>query len=321
MRNSLLAAASAAALALAPALAQQQEAPKPDQLVRGTLGAPAVSALEAPAERDGAYVDVGEARIFYEASGQGPAMVLLHGYPLSGALFSRVRDALEEDYTVITIDHRGYGKSEAPAMPASIDIYAEDAIAVLDEIGVTSAIIGGMSMGGPITFSMYEKRPDLFAGMVLIDTTAGPATPAEAGLWRGVAEVIAAKGMAPIYPALLPDMLSGQTRLTEPAVGDYLVQIMQQASAEAGRGGAIALAERPDFTPLLSRIEVPTLVLVGQEDALYAMQVSYDMATTLPRGELAIVPDASHAAVFENPGASAAAIVTWANGTFRTAGR
>ncbi len=314
-----LSAGATVALLASPALAQPltaPEAPSADAVVTETLSVPDIADLAMPEDREGEYAEVNGARIFYEVSGEGPAMVLLHGYPLSGALFSRVRDALDDDFTVITMDHRGYGKSDVPDVPDTIETYANDALSVLEALEIDRAIIGGMSMGGPIVLSMYEQDPDRFSGLVLIDTTAAAATPAEAGLWRGVEQVIADKGMAPIYPALLPDMLSGETRLNEPQVGDYLTEVMKAATAEAGRGGAIALAERPDRTALLEEIDVPALVLVGQEDALYAMQTSYDMMKKLPRGELAIIPGASHAAIFEKAGESAAAISNWAGANF-----
>ena len=312
--KALLASAALGALSLAPAHAQQ--APSADELVRAQLGAPAVGALGEPDARQGRTYSVNGADIFVEESGSGPDLVLLHGYPLSGALFARLRPALEDHFTVVTLDHRGYGQSDADDAGGTIETYAEDALAVLDQMGIENAIIGGMSMGGPITFSMYEQDPDRFGGMILIDTTASAANPAEAGLWDGTRQIIQANGMDPIYPALLPDMLSGTTRLNEPEVGDYLVRIMKGATDEAGEAGAQALRDRPDATDLLSRIDVPTLVLVGQEDALYSMQVSKDMASKLPDGQLAIVPGASHAAVFEAPGASAGAILRWASSRY-----
>ncbi len=309
-------AVSTAVLVLAAPLAAQEKVENPqyeqvENLVTNQLTVPDVSALPVPSERVGEYADVNGARIFYQASGDGPAMLLLHGYPLSGAMFGRVREALEDDWTVITLDHRGYGLSEAPDVPASIEVYAKDALAVLDHLGVERAAIGGMSMGGPIALSMYQMAPERFSGMILIDTTAGPAGPPEAGLWRGIETVIADMGLDPIITALIPDMLTGETRLTEPAYGEYLAKVMQGATVEAGKGGAIALAERPDFTDLLGQIEVPVLVMVGAEDSLYAVQVSRDMAGSIPNSSLAILPGGSHAAVFEAAGNAAAAIQEW----------
>jgi 3-oxoadipate enol-lactonase len=306
-------AGTAAALVLAAPLAAQDApaAPLPDEVVTQAAEVPGVDALQSPSERVGEHVEVNGARIFYEAAGDGPPMLLLHGYPLSGALFARVRDALQEEWTVITVDHRGYGLSEAPEVPDSIEVYAGDALAVLDHLGIDQAVIGGMSMGGPIALSMYQTAPDRFTGMILITTTAAAATPPEAGLWRGVETVIADQGLAPVIEALLPDMLSGETRLTDPAVADYLTAVMEDATVEAGRGGAIALAERPDFTALLAEIDVPTLVLAGLQDSLYPVAVAEEMVAALPDGTLAILPG-SHAAIFETPGEAATAIQDWA---------
>lgn len=281
-------------------------------LVTEELPVPDVAALQTPSERIGEYVESNGARIFYEAAGEGPPMLLLHGYPLSGALFARVRDALQNDYTVITLDHRGYGLSEAPGLPHSIEVYASDALAVLDHLGIDQAIIGGMSMGGPITLSMYQTAPERFTGMILIDTSAGAAAPPEAGLWRGVEEVVAKHGLGPVIKALLPDMLTGETRLMAPAVSEYLREIMQGATVEAGRGGALALAQRQDFTSLLGKIEVPTLIIVGTEDSLYPIQVARSMHEQVANSSLAIVPGGAHATIFEAPGRAAAAILEWA---------
>lgn len=315
LRASFLAVSTAIFATATPLAAQQTES----ELLSGSvenvtteqLSVPDVSALPTPSERVGEYADVNGARIFYQATGDGPALLLLHGYPLSGAMFGRVREALEDRWTVISLDHRGYGLSDAPDMPGAIEIYAQDALAVLDQLGIEQAVIGGMSMGGPITLSMYQMAPKRFSGMILIDTTAGSAGPPEAGLWRGIESVIAKSGLAPIIPALIPDMLTGETRLIDPVHADYLTEIMQGASAKAGREGAIALAERPDFTGLLGNIEVPVLVMVGVEDALYAVNVSRDMADSIPDSTLAILPGGSHAAVFEAAGHAAAAIRNW----------
>ncbi len=295
------------------AWASQSETTQIAELQSKELPAPDVDGLQKPSERVGKYVEVDGARIFYEMKGEGPLMLLLHGYPLSGAMFSRVRESLQSDYTVITVDHRGYGLSEAPGVPDTIEVYASDALGVLDHLGFDQAIIGGMSMGGPITLSMYQMAPERFTGMILIDTSAAAAAPPEAGLWLGVEEVIAAHGLDPVIKALLPDMLTGETRLSNPAVSEYLREVMQGATIEAGRGGALALAHRPDFTSLLGEIKVPTLIIVGVEDSLYPIEVSRSMHEKIANSSLAIIPGGSHATIFEAPGLAAAAIQDWAN--------
>ncbi len=268
--------------------------------------------LPAPTEREGATITHDGAEIFYSESGDGDALVLLHGYPLSGALFERVRDALDDTHRVITIDHRGYGNSTTPAPVEEVSTYASDALAVLDELGVDQAIIGGMSMGGPITFEMYRQNPDIFAGAILIDTIAAPANPIEAGIWNGVETVLTDTGdVAEIIPFLMPNMLTGETRMQMPAQVDYLTVAMEQASLDGAIGGAKVLANRPDSTQTLAEMSVPVLVLVGRTDPVYAFEISQAMADATQTGTLAVIDGASHAAIFEKPEESAQAILDW----------
>ncbi len=280
----------------------------------GAVPGPANLNLPDPNQRQGEYVEVNGARIFYQITGQGAPMMLLHGYPLSGALFYRVRDELSRRYQIITLDHRGYGKSTAPSVPDTIAVYAQDALDVMSRLNVPQAIIGGMSMGGPITLEMYKRAPERFRAMMLIDTIAAPAKPPEAGLWRGVAELVRQEGVAALPPVLLKDMLSGDTRVHQPALAEYLTQIVKASSADAAIGGAIALATRPDYTGLLPRIQVPTLVYVGVEDTIYPVTIAQMMDQAIPTSTLAMIPGAAHAAILEAPERSASEILRWADG-------
>ena len=271
-------------------------------------------ALPSPTDRQGEFVEVNGANIFYQSVGSGEPMVLLHGYPLSGALFVRVRDDLARRYRVITLDHRGYGMSMAPGVPDTIAVYAQDALDVMTAIGVEQAIIGGMSMGGPIVFEMYQRAPARFRGMMLIDTIAAPAPPAEAGLWRGVAEMIRQEGVDSLPAFLIKDMLSGDTRVNQPELVNFLSAVINQASMDAAIGGTEALSTRPDFRPLLPQIQVPTLVYVGVEDTIYPVTIAQMMAEAIPNSTLVTIPGAAHAAIFEAPERSVRAILNWAAG-------
>ena len=292
-------------------------------VIAGAGGAAAQSAAErlglpAPDAREGRTLEVNGADIFVAESGEGDALLLLHGYPLSGALFERVRDRLDDDRRVITIDHRGYGLSTTPEAVTDVATYAEDALAVMAELGIESAAIGGMSMGGPIAMEMYRQDPDAFDAMILIDTNHNPAGPIEAGIWSGARTALKEKGeVGAIVPFLMPNMLTGETRMvTEPAAADYLSAAMEQASLDGAIGGANVLEGRPDSTETLSAIGeagLPVLVLVGREDTVYPVAISQAMADATG-GQIAIVEGASHAAVFERPEESAEAIAEFLDG-------
>lgn len=267
-----------------------------------------------PADRQGQFVEVNGAKIFYQMSGQGQPMLLIHGYPLSGALFSRVRGALSQKYQVITIDQRGYGKSTAPGVPDQIATYAQDALSVLDKLNVQQAIIGGHSMGGPVTLQMYNMAPQRFRGMILIDTNAAAALPMEAGLWQGFVTYVQQNGIDQKYvAALMKDMLTGKTRMDQPELVTYLTEVIKAASKDAAIGGAKALAGRPDFTSILPQIKVPTLVFVGVDDPLYPYEIAQMMQKAIPGSFLALIPSGAHAAIFGVPDASSKAILEWAN--------
>ena len=272
--------------------------------------------LPSPSERDGRTVSVNGADIFVSESGEGDAIVLLHGYPLSGALFERVRDALDDEHRVVTIDHRGYGNSTTPAVVEEVSTYASDALAVMAELGIESAAIGGMSMGGPIAFEMYRQNPDAFDAMMLIDTNHMPAGAIEAGIWEGAETALNENGeVGVIIPFLLPNMLTGETRtVTAPAQADYLTAVIEQASLDGALGGAKVLANRPDSTETLKSVEVPVLVIVGREDTVYPVAIAQAMADAAPNGTISVIDGAAHAAVFEKPDEAAQAMLDFLAG-------
>ncbi|WP_407543256.1 alpha/beta hydrolase (plasmid) [Deinococcus radiomollis] len=263
--------------------------------------------------RQEGMLDVNGAQIHFVSVGSGTPMLLLHGYPLSGELFARNRDALASaGYRVITIDHRGYGMSTAPAdAPGDLQTYAKDALAVMDKLQVPKAIIGGMSMGGPITFEMYREAPERFLGMILIDTLANPAGIVEQNIWKGMAQKATMYGPQSLAPELLKQMLTGQTRMNRPGDARILTGIVSQASVAGDVAGAMVLANRPDSIPTLKTIKVPTLILEGLEDTVYPPEFSMKMQQNIAGSKLVIIPGAAHAAIFEKATAANKAIMEW----------
>lgn len=306
LRYSAVASAALALPGCARTMAQQSSA---------TMGAQPAPALPDPmSTAGGQFADVNGARLFYQATGTGTPLLLIHGYPLSGDLFSRNRDALSQHFRVITLDQRGYGRSQAPGVPDDIGTYAQDALDLLTSLGIQQAVIGGHSMGGPITLEMYKRAPERFKGMILIDTNAKAASPIEAALWNGFVDQVQKMGVASLVDPLNKNMLTGATRMHQPALATFLGTIIKQASKDAAIGGAKALAGRPDYTSMLGQIRVPTLVYVGVEDTLYPPKIAMEMQQAIPGSTLASIPGGAHAAVLEVPDKTNQAILSWGAG-------
>ena len=265
---------------------------------------------------DEGFVEVNGATIYYQAQGdaEDPVMVLVHGYPLSGDLFREQLDGLSDDYRVVAVDLRGYGQSTTPDDEATVGVYAQDVLDVMTELDIDDALIGGMSMGGPIVFEMYRRAPDRFRGMLLIDTIAAAAAPPEAGLWMGTMELVREMGVDAIPPLFMDEFVTGEGRMDRPELTEYLTGIINEASEDAALAGAMVLANRPDSQPLLDDIDVPVLVLVGLQDTVYPFEVSQRMADMIgSNAEVAVIDDASHGAVVERGDAVNDAIRDWAD--------
>ncbi|WP_261664604.1 alpha/beta hydrolase [Deinococcus sp. Marseille-Q6407] len=158
---------------------------------------------------------------------------------------------------------------------------------------------------------MYKSAPERFKGLILIDTTADPAGPAEAGMWRGVAQQAQERGVSSLVDVLMPRMMTGADRLNQPAQAGHLKTLIKQASRDGAVGGANALANRPDARPVLKSIRVPTLLIFGLEDNVTAAEGAKKMNQDIAGSQLVMIPGAGHAAIFEKAGAANAAIALW----------
>lgn len=252
--------------------------------------------------------------------GGGDTVLLIHGYPLNGNLFEKQREALSGSYRVITVDLRGFGDSVAPDSNASIQIYANDVLALMDQLGISQAIIGGHSMGGAVTVQLYQMAPTRFLGMILNDAAVMPPPVAEQYMWLGFVEQAPMTQASGLLPLLVPNFLTGATRTTRPGLVQKVSQQIDAASLNGLIGGAHALQTRPDYSALFAQIAVPVLLLYGQEDTLTPVEQAMMLHTLLPQSKLVIVAGASHAVVREQPGAANTAILHWLGKHFGAGG-
>lgn len=256
------------------------------------------------------------ATISYTITGRGEPLVLIHGYPLNGDLFSQQRRLLSLGFRIITIDLRGFGRSIAPNDAGSIDLYTQDVIDLLNLLNIQRAIIGGHSMGGAITLRLYQLAPQRFRGMILNDPAAMPPPTVEQFMWRGYQQQAREQGAASLVPLLLPEFLTGKTRSERPELVTEVTNQILAASVNGLVGGARALETRPDFRPLFPTISVPVLLLYGEEDSLTPVEQGRMLRQMIPNSELAVVRGATHGVIREEPLISNFVIENWASRNF-----
>ena len=254
---------------------------------------------------DMAYEDIG--------APDAPAVLLAHGFPLGRWMWDAQRETiLAAGFRGILPDLRGLGETPA-APPTSMDRYADDLAALLDHLRVGRVVLGGLSMGDYVAFAFWRRHRRRVAALLLADTRHTPDTPeARQNRARGI-EQVRADGVRSFTDAFAVGLLGATTKADNPALLDALRERTAANPAEGVIGALAAMAERPDSTPTLATIDVPTLVMVGEEDGLTPPALHAEMAAAIPDSRLVVIPAAGHMSPLEAPAAFNAAFGDFLN--------
>lgn len=248
---------------------------------------------------------IGGGDIEYEVSGSGPAVVLLHAFPLTLRMWDESARILSAKNTVVRFDARGFGGSSEAGALLTMERIADDAALLLDHLRIGAAVVGGCSMGGYAAFAFARLHPARFRGLLLVDTRSTADTP-EARATRGtLAQKVLAEGSRAAMDAFLPRLVGDTTLKTR---ADVIASLKDTMLAQRPRGIADALhglAARADSTPLLREIRVPTLVVCGDEDVITPPAEARAMAEGIAGATLSIIPKCGHLPSVETPAAFA----------------
>ena len=238
----------------------------------------------------------------FEDQGKGPVVVLLHGFPLDRSMWSAQAAALSARYRVIVPDLRGHGRAKADPGVYTMDLMADDVIETLDDLGVRDVVLGGLSMGGYVALSAILRYPDRFRALILMDTRAGVDAP-EAGRARLMmaAKVEAEGDVTPVVDGMIPKLFAPSTFTVNPALVSSTRALMMRAAPGTVASALRGMAARPDRTEDLPGIAFPTLVIVGEHDAITPPADAEAMAAALPDDRLEIIRGAGHLAPMERP--------------------
>jgi pimeloyl-ACP methyl ester carboxylesterase len=230
-------------------------------------------------------------------------LVLIHGFPLSARMREPQLGLADRGWRIIVPSLRGFDGTAASPVATSVDDFAGDVIDLIDGLHIENAVIGGLSMGGYITFAMFRHAPGYFRGMILADTRSQADTPEGVEGRRKMIATVREQGAAAAAEAMLPKLLGDSTRRNSPEIAEQVRAMILATPVETIIGAITALMTRPDATPLLAQIHCPALVIVGDQDVLTPPDLSRQMHQGVRGSELAVIADAGHMPNMEQPAA------------------
>ncbi len=227
---------------------------------------------------------IGGVEIEYEATGAGPALLLLHAFPLGLFMWEPQAEALAATHRVVRFDARGFGGSAAGNGPLTMEAIADDGAALLDHLGIERATVAGCSMGGYAALAFVRRHPQRLTGLVLQDTRAGADTVEAKANRATLAAKVRAEGPGAAVEAFLPKLLGETTHRERPELAARLRERILATSPQGIANALHGLAARADSRETLPTIAVPTLVLVGAEDVLTPPSEATTMAAAIRGG-------------------------------------
>jgi 3-oxoadipate enol-lactonase len=248
-------------------------------------------------------------RLAYDDVGTGLPVVLLHAFPFDREMWSPQHGPLSFlDVRVLAPDFPGFGHSTAGNAPFTIEGAADVIADFLAALKIERAVIGGLSMGGYVAMAFARKYPERVTALVLADTRPAPDDQQTRENRDKAIAAVNADGAAAFAEAMIPKLLSEQTRTGQPQVVEFVRKVATRQPAPAVIAALEALRDRPDATPGLAGVTQPTLVLVGEFDAVTPPLSAARLAAHVAGSELAHVPEAGHLSNVENPDAFNAAV-------------
>jgi pimeloyl-ACP methyl ester carboxylesterase len=243
----------------------------------------------------------GDAEIAYRVLGEGSPVILLHPFPANHEFWLPVAENLSTRYRVILPDLRGHGDSGVGDGPATMEKHASDIASVMDDANVGRAPLIGVSIGGYALFEFWRRHRGRVSALGLCNTkTSADSAEARAGRLQAANDVLE-RGTEPFFETMIPRLLGKTTREMRPDLVDGALRMMRKMSPEDVTQVQRGMAERSDSVDTLKTINVPTLLVTGEEDILTGLNEAEPMRQRISGSQLRVIPKAGHYSPWEQP--------------------
>lgn len=243
--------------------------------------------------------------LFYEEFGKGLPVTLLHGYPLDHTIWLELVPALEKEARLILPDLRGHGQSPEPQGPYSMREMAEDVVDLWDALGIEKSLIGGHSMGGYVALALARYFPERLAGLALVASRTNADAPEKRQARLASIEDVRKNGVRDAVLGM-PAKLSYNNTVRE-----RCKEIVLDASPVGVMGSLAAMADRPDSLDLFINLEIPTLIIAGEDDQIVPVASLRAVAQKMEDPRLVEISGAGHMPMLEKPDEVASALTAF----------
>ncbi len=240
------------------------------------------------------------AQLFYKVIGDGAPVVLLHPFPLNHTFWTPVAERLSTRYRLIMPDLRAHGDSEAGEGPVTMEKLAVDLRTLCREERIAKGFFVGVSIGGYLLFEFWRRYREHVAALVLANTRAAAESTESRANRLAIADKVLREGTAGFIAEMGPKLMSPVTLDTRPDIVDAARRMMQAMSPQDIAAVQRGMADRPDSVATLKTIDVPTLVIAGEDDTIPRAEAEL-MREHIPDAQLRVIPRAGHYAALEQP--------------------
>jgi len=240
------------------------------------------------------YDDVG--------AGVGAPLLFAHAFPLNRTMWAPQVSALVERSRCVAADLRGFGDSSVTP-PYSMEQYADDLAHLLDVLHIDKVVLVGCSMGGYVSFAFWRRHRNRVRALVLADTQSGADSEETLSRRRALIDLARTEGAIAVANAQIRSIVGKTTREKQPDTYDAIHRVMAQAPVEGIVGAIEAMMLRPDSTATLTTIDVPTLIVVGEEDVPTPPKEARAMHKRIAGSTLEVIAGAGHLCNMERPAA------------------
>ncbi len=238
----------------------------------------------------------------FQDTADRPTLLLIHGFPLNSNLWVPQLDDLEGVVRIIAPDLRGHGNSDDVLGPYSVRMLADDCADLLGHLNVaTPFVVCGLSMGGYIALEFYRRYPEHVAGLILTATRAAPDSEEAQANRKRMMEMANKSGVTAVNKAMLPKLFAPQIYQEDEELVTYVQEMMDKTSVNGMVGALAAMRDRPDSRPTLGDIDVPVLIIHGEQDQIIPLAEAQEMVEAIPDAELLVIENAGHLPNLEQP--------------------